>query len=82
MEVKREVVRRIMRETKPDFLTVSNEPLTEERVMGLKELADPRRFVEVFKRMIQSLPQTRKTKIGAGGGSWSLLSSCFVNLTK
>ncbi len=69
-EGKREQVQIILRELKPDYLTVANEPTTEASNTGLHGLATVEGFTQHVRFVLQGL-ETGSSMVGAGVGTWS-----------
>jgi hypothetical protein len=74
---RRQVAQLIVREIRPDYLTVGNEPTTEARNTGLQELRDPRRYAEMIRYILEGL-EPGPTLIGAGTGNWD--DPAFIRL--
>jgi len=70
MRQKREMIEIALRELKPDYLTVSNEPDTAAMNTGLD--FSPAHYVEYVQAFTKGL-QRGQTKVGAGAGTWSPL---------
>jgi hypothetical protein len=67
---KRQMVETILRELKPDYLTIDNEPDTTQKNTGLDY--SPDRYLEYLRAVTKGLERGR-TKIAAGAGTWSPL---------
>ena len=70
MRDRREMIGTIVRELAPDYLDIGAEPDTEARLTGKRELNDPARYAQYLAGILSGLDR-RKTKIGAGVGTWS-----------
>ncbi len=70
MRDRREMIATIVRELAPDYLDIGAEPDTEARLTGKRELNDPARYAQYLAGILSGLDR-RKTKIGAGVGTWS-----------
>jgi hypothetical protein len=70
MRDRRDMVATIVRELAPDYLDIGAEPDTEARLTGKRELNDPARYAQYLAGILSGLDR-RKTKIGAGVGTWS-----------
>lgn len=69
---RKEMVARIIQDTRPDYLNLGAEPDTQFQLLGLKELADPDKSAEYVNYVLDGLDRV-STKIGAGIGSWGNL---------
>jgi hypothetical protein len=70
MRDRRDMIATIVRELAPDYLDIGAEPDTEARLTGKRELNDPARYAQYLAGILSGLDR-RKTKIGAGVGTWS-----------
>jgi hypothetical protein len=75
---KRRMVETVLRELKPDFLSIDSEPLTQQRNTGVN--LPVRNFLEVVQFVLKDLDRTG-VKIGAGAGTWDDFAY-FENLIK
>jgi hypothetical protein len=64
---KRQMIEKIIREMRPDYLTVDNEPLTQQRNTGL--LFSVRNYTEMIQYILKDLDRSG-VKLGAGSGTW------------
>jgi len=64
---KRQMVEAVLREIRPDFLTVENEPLTQQRNTGVRYSV--RNYTEMIQYILKDLDRSH-AKIGAGAGTW------------
>ena len=70
MSDRREMIATIVRDLAPDYLDIGAEPDTEARLTGKRELNDPHRYAQYLAGILSGLDR-KKTKVGAGVGSWS-----------
>jgi hypothetical protein len=70
MRDRREMIATIVRDLAPDYLNIGAEPDTEARLTGKRELNDPNRYAQYLTGILSGLDR-KKTKIGAGVGTWS-----------
>ncbi|MEW6187250.1 MAG: hypothetical protein AB1585_16065 [Thermodesulfobacteriota bacterium] len=75
---KRLMAETVLRELKPDFLSLDSEPLTQQRNTGVK--LSVKNFTEVIQFVLKDLDRSG-VKIGAGAGTWDDLSY-FESLIK
>jgi hypothetical protein len=75
---KRRMVETVIREIKPDFLTIDSEPLTQQRNTGVK--LPVKDFTEAIQFVLKDLDRS-KVKLGAGAGTWDSFSY-FESLIK
>ncbi len=68
---KRQMAELIIREVRPDFLTIENEPHTQQENTGLPFTV--RNFTEIVEYMLDGLDR-RGVQIGAGAGTWDDLA--------
>ena len=66
---KRQMVLNIIRDLKPDYLTIGAEPDTEASLLGLSELNNPEKYTELINHVLNGL-EKGDTEIGAGIGNW------------
>lgn len=71
LEARRQIARTIARELRPDYLTIANEPTTEARATGLRQLADVRDYGHLVRFVLEGLADRPEgIRIGAGAGNW------------
>ena len=75
---KRRMVEMVIREIKPDYLTVDNEPLTQQRNTGVP--LSVKNFTETIQFVLKDLDRSG-VKMGAGAGTWEAFSY-FESLIK
>lgn len=68
---KRQMVETIIQKLRPDYLTVENEPLTQQANTGLKFTVENQ--TEIVKYILKGLDRSG-VKIGAGAGNWDNLA--------
>lgn len=68
-EGKRQQIEIVLREMRPDFMTISMEPGTVAFNTGLPELKEPDRITEMVNLLLDGLDRG-DTLIGAGAGTW------------
>jgi hypothetical protein len=68
---KKQTVETILRELRPDYLTVANEPTTEAMLAGISQT--PAQFAETTRYILQGLDR-KDTLMGSGTGTWSNMS--------
>ncbi|MBO3832242.1 MAG: hypothetical protein FGF51_02495 [Candidatus Brockarchaeota archaeon] len=66
---KRQMIINILTSLRPDYLTIGAEPDTESGLLGLSELKNPEKYVELVNYVLNGL-EKGATKIGAGIGNW------------
>jgi hypothetical protein len=64
---KRRMAETVIRELKPDFLSIDTEPLTQQRNTGVK--LSVKNFTEVIQFILKDLDRS-DVKMGAGAGTW------------
>ncbi|HXF04088.1 MAG TPA: hypothetical protein VNM72_01580 [Blastocatellia bacterium] len=70
-EARRQIARTIARELQPDYLTIANEPTTEARATGLRQLADVDEYMRLVRFVLDGLADVRAgIRVGAGAGNW------------
>jgi len=75
---KRQMVETVIKEIKPDYLTVDNEPLTQQHNTGLR--IPLKSYIEMIQFILKDLDRSG-IRIGAGAGTWDDLSY-FESLAK
>jgi hypothetical protein len=68
---KKQTVETILRELRPDYLTVANEPTTEAMLTGISQT--PAQFAETTRYILQGLDH-KGMLMGSGTGTWSNMS--------
>jgi len=69
---RKEMVARIIEDTRPDYLNLGAEPDTQFELLHFEELANPAEYSEYVNHLLDGLDRG-STKIGAGIGSWGNL---------
>jgi len=64
---KRQMIETVIRELKPDYLTIDNEPVTQQRNTGLR--FSVKNYTELVQFILKDLDRSG-VKIGAGAGTW------------
>lgn len=75
---KRHMIETIIKEMKPDYLTVDNEPLTQQRNTGLR--FSVKSYTEMIQHLLRDLDRSG-VRLGAGAGTWDHFDY-FVSLAK
>jgi len=75
---KRRMTETVIRELRPDFLTIDSEPLTQQRNTGVN--LSVKHYTEVIQFVLQDLDRG-PVRLGAGAGTWDDLSY-FKNLAE